>query len=296
MPRRDDGPRHQDRQARPAPQQQHLEGQQHDLGRHRQVELPDGRGEPAARRGPDLGDHQQVGRLVPPHPHPPGRLQDPLRNGKAPFNYELGPKDVAYVGENETVRLITKFAHQTGRYMIHCHNLPHEDHDMMTQFRVGTDTPDNDPMTSAPATTDRGDRRVTVIPWARRRRRRPPRHPPPCRPGGHHRDARACHDATTLRGGSRYWATGIRAVSHASRCAPRRCPRRRRTRSRHQPRRPGTWPSTTRPITSAIAGSRLISVPNAAVVEPAQGEQLEAERDRRAAAPPAPDRPAAAAA
>ena len=62
------------------------------------------------------------------------------RNGKAPFNYELGPKDVAYVGENETVRLITKFAHQTGRYMIHCHNLPHEDHDMMTQFRVGTDT------------------------------------------------------------------------------------------------------------------------------------------------------------
>ena len=24
-----------------------------------------------------------------------------------------------------------------GRYMIHCHNLPHEDHDMMTQFRVG---------------------------------------------------------------------------------------------------------------------------------------------------------------
>jgi hypothetical protein len=21
--------------------------------------------------------------------------------------------------------------------MVHCHNLPHEDHDMMTQFRVG---------------------------------------------------------------------------------------------------------------------------------------------------------------
>ncbi len=77
------------------------------------------------------------------------------RNGKAPYSYELGPKDVAYVGENESVRLITKFAHQTGRYMIHCHNLPHEDHDMMTQFRVGTDTPDNDPMTSAPATTSR---------------------------------------------------------------------------------------------------------------------------------------------
>jgi FtsP/CotA-like multicopper oxidase with cupredoxin domain len=74
------------------------------------------------------------------------------RNGRAPYNYELGPKDVAYVGENETVRFITKFAHQTGRYMIHCHNLPHEDHDMMHQFRVGADTVDNDPMTSDPAT------------------------------------------------------------------------------------------------------------------------------------------------
>jgi FtsP/CotA-like multicopper oxidase with cupredoxin domain len=73
------------------------------------------------------------------------------RNGRAPYNYELGPKDVAFVGENETVRAIMKFSHQEGRYMIHCHNLPHEDHDMMTQFRVGKDTPDNDPMTSDPA-------------------------------------------------------------------------------------------------------------------------------------------------
>jgi spore coat protein A, manganese oxidase len=86
------------------------------------------------------------------------------RNGKAPFNYELGPKDVAYVGENETVRLITKFAHQTGRYMIHCHNLPHEDHDMMTQFRVGTDNADNDPMTSAPAGPIGAGGGLTVIP------------------------------------------------------------------------------------------------------------------------------------
>jgi hypothetical protein len=73
------------------------------------------------------------------------------RNGRAPFNYELGPKDVAYVGENETVRVIMRFAHEEGRYMIHCHNLPHEDHDMMTQFRVGADRPDNDPMTAARA-------------------------------------------------------------------------------------------------------------------------------------------------
>ncbi len=67
------------------------------------------------------------------------------RNGKAPFSYERGPKDVVYVGEGETVRLLMKFEHHRGRYMIHCHNLPHEDHDMMAQFSVGMDTNDVDP-------------------------------------------------------------------------------------------------------------------------------------------------------
>src|SRR6476620_9523502 len=67
------------------------------------------------------------------------------RNGQAPFAYERGPKDVVYVGEGETVRLLMKFEHNRGRYMIHCHNLPHEDHDMMAQFSVGIDTNDPDP-------------------------------------------------------------------------------------------------------------------------------------------------------
>ncbi len=67
------------------------------------------------------------------------------RNGRAPFAYERGPKDVVYVGEGETVRLLMKFEHHRGRYMIHCHNLPHEDHDMMAQFSVGIDTNDPDP-------------------------------------------------------------------------------------------------------------------------------------------------------
>jgi hypothetical protein len=30
-----------------------------------------------------------------------------------------------------------KFENQRGKYMMHCHNLVHEDHDMMTQFQVG---------------------------------------------------------------------------------------------------------------------------------------------------------------
>ena len=80
------------------------------------------------------------------------------RNGKAPFSYELGPKDVVYVGEGEKVRLIMKFgdvtrpdhlAPRVGKYMVHCHNLAHEDHDMMHQFSVGLGTPDaavNDPI------------------------------------------------------------------------------------------------------------------------------------------------------
>ena len=51
--------------------------------------------------------------------------------------FERGPKDVVYVGENETVKVIARFGPQAGRYMMHCHNLVHEDHDMMGQFWVG---------------------------------------------------------------------------------------------------------------------------------------------------------------
>jgi FtsP/CotA-like multicopper oxidase with cupredoxin domain len=57
------------------------------------------------------------------------------RNGKPPMPYELGPKDVAYIGENEKVRLLMRF-NSPGKYMVHCHNLMHEDHDMMSQFEV----------------------------------------------------------------------------------------------------------------------------------------------------------------
>ena len=45
-----------------------------------------------------------------------------------------------------------------GRYMVHCHNLPHEDHDMMGQFSVGECDvhgwdPDH-PIEAAPAQKD----------------------------------------------------------------------------------------------------------------------------------------------
>ena len=60
------------------------------------------------------------------------------RNGGPPLPYERGPKDVVYVGEGETVRVLMRFGPQIGRYMMHCHNLVHEDHDMMVQFEVGS--------------------------------------------------------------------------------------------------------------------------------------------------------------
>ena len=61
------------------------------------------------------------------------------RNGKPPFAHELGPKDVVYVGEGETVRVIMKWKGR-GKYMMHCHNLVHEDHDMMVQYLLNDAT------------------------------------------------------------------------------------------------------------------------------------------------------------
>jgi spore coat protein A, manganese oxidase len=66
-----------------------------------------------------------------------------------PMPHELGPKDVVYCGENESVRVIMRFENQRGRYMMHCHNLVHEDHDMMTQFQVGDGG--DDPIKADPA-------------------------------------------------------------------------------------------------------------------------------------------------
>ena len=70
------------------------------------------------------------------------------RNGQAAHPWENGPKDVVYIGEDETVRLLVKFntapGSKGGKYMVHCHNLPHEDHDMMAQFAVGEVPDDHD--------------------------------------------------------------------------------------------------------------------------------------------------------
>jgi len=77
------------------------------------------------------------------------------RDGRPPRPYETGPKDVVFLGENQRVRVVTKYpaatTGRTGRYMIHCHITTHEDHDMMLQYRVGAAPPANDPIAAAPA-------------------------------------------------------------------------------------------------------------------------------------------------
>ena len=49
---------------------------------------------------------------------------------------ELGSKDVFYLGPGETIWTIARFGAHKGDYMFHCHNLIHEDNDMMRAIRV----------------------------------------------------------------------------------------------------------------------------------------------------------------
>ena len=58
------------------------------------------------------------------------------RNGAPPPAGESGWKDTVVVGPDETVRVIVRFTDFAGLYMLHCHNLEHEDHGMMAQFDV----------------------------------------------------------------------------------------------------------------------------------------------------------------
>ncbi len=90
-----------------------------------------------------------VGKRHPVHMHlVDAQLLD--RNGKPPLDYEKGWKDVFHVGEKETVRVIVKFPQNIrGKYMMHCHDLQHEDNGMMGQFEIGTGGVN--PITAAPA-------------------------------------------------------------------------------------------------------------------------------------------------
>jgi FtsP/CotA-like multicopper oxidase with cupredoxin domain len=58
------------------------------------------------------------------------------RNGAAPPKFEKARKDVAELHHNETVQFFMRFRDWFGRYPLHCHNMVHEDHAMMTVWEV----------------------------------------------------------------------------------------------------------------------------------------------------------------
>ena len=50
--------------------------------------------------------------------------------------HELGWKDTVRLEQGDDVRVIARFEGYRGRYVLHCHNLGHEDHSMMARFDV----------------------------------------------------------------------------------------------------------------------------------------------------------------
>jgi spore coat protein A len=62
------------------------------------------------------------------------------RNGGPCYAYET-MKETWYLGPSETIEVKLKFTDHTGKFMLHCHMLEHEDDGMMTQFDVVAPTP-----------------------------------------------------------------------------------------------------------------------------------------------------------
>ena len=63
------------------------------------------------------------------------------RNGVAPPAQEKGRKDVIYLRPGEKVRIFMRFRDFHGRFVMHCHNVVHEDHAMMVNWIVGEADP-----------------------------------------------------------------------------------------------------------------------------------------------------------
>lgn len=58
------------------------------------------------------------------------------RNGRAPEPYEGGWKDTVALEKGDVVRVVMRFGGHKGRYLVHCHNLEHEDASMMARYDV----------------------------------------------------------------------------------------------------------------------------------------------------------------
>lgn len=58
------------------------------------------------------------------------------RNGRAPLRQEAGWKDTVALEDGEEIDVIMQWNGYRGRYLLHCHNLEHEDHSMMARIDV----------------------------------------------------------------------------------------------------------------------------------------------------------------
>ena len=58
------------------------------------------------------------------------------RNGQPPAPHESGRKDVYVLAPDDEVRVFLRFRDFLGKYMMHCHNLVHEDHAMMIRWDI----------------------------------------------------------------------------------------------------------------------------------------------------------------
>ena len=58
------------------------------------------------------------------------------RNGKPPPPWEDCLKETFFIYPRERILVAGHFADYTGKFVIHCHMLDHEDHGLMTQFQV----------------------------------------------------------------------------------------------------------------------------------------------------------------
>ncbi|MCU0426702.1 MAG: multicopper oxidase domain-containing protein [Candidatus Kapabacteria bacterium] len=73
-----------------------------------------------------------------PHPmHVHGtQFQVVSRSSGALTPVDMGWKDTVLVNPSETVRIVLRFEKYRGLYLVHCHNLEHEDDGMMLNFQV----------------------------------------------------------------------------------------------------------------------------------------------------------------
>ena len=89
---------------------------------------------------PKLGD-LEVWRLVSDFHHPVhlhlAHFQVVSRDGREPGPFDHGWKDTIDLLPNQVATIAVRFSDYRGRFVFHCHNLEHEDMEMMANFVVG---------------------------------------------------------------------------------------------------------------------------------------------------------------